>query len=74
MMVNEFSDRTYDCGTTCQCIYQTELASQCKLPGTAVLDVYGYGTGNKGKWVGIVLAIVLAYRFLGWIALYMRRT
>ena len=73
MMVNEFAHRTYSCGADCQCMYQTELASQCKIAGQGVLDQYGYKTGRTGEWVGILLAIILGYRLLGWIALVLRK-
>lgn len=72
-MVNEFADRTYSCGTGCECMYQSALASECKIPGQAVLDTYGYQTGRTGKWIGILLAIVLGYRLLGWFALWVRK-
>ena len=75
MMVNEFSGRTYTCGPPpCVCMYQTELADQCRIAGQGVLDAYGYGTGNTGKWVGILLGIVLGYRLLGYLALLVRRS
>lgn len=73
MMVNEFQDRVYGCGSGCECMYQSELAGVCKIPGMAVLDGYGYETGNVGVWVGKLLVIVLGYRLLGWFALWVRR-
>jgi len=74
MMVNEFGYRTYDCGDGCLCMYQTELASQCKIDGRGVLEQYGYETGNTGKWVGISLGILAGYRILGWMVTYLRKT
>lgn len=73
MMVNEFSNRIYDCESGCHCMYNTELASQCKIDGKGVLAVYDYPTGQTGKWVGILLAIVFGYRVLGWATLAMKR-
>jgi hypothetical protein len=73
MMVNEFAHRTYACGSNCQCMYQSELASQCRIDGMAVLDQYGYKTGRTGEWVGILLGIVLGYRLLSWVALVLRK-
>lgn len=73
MMVNEFAERTYNCDAGCHCMYQTKLASECKISGGGVLDLYGYKTGKTGEWVGILLAIVLAYRLLGWAALVIRK-
>jgi len=71
--VNEFSKRTYSCGPGCQCMYQSELASQCMIAGTGVLDVYGYKLGRTGKWVGILIAITAVFRVLGWILLVLRK-
>ncbi|KUJ23016.1 P-loop containing nucleoside triphosphate hydrolase protein [Mollisia scopiformis] len=73
MMVNEFAYRNYTCGSDCQCMFQTDLSSECLVPGQAVLDQYDYHTGNTGKWVGILLAIVLGYRLLGWLVLWARK-
>lgn len=73
MMVNEFSKRMYDCADGCRCAYDSPLAAQCKIDGSAVLGVYGYRTGRTGKWVGILLAIVAVYRVLGYLALRFRR-
>lgn len=76
MMVNEFAERTYSCAqgpSGCECMYQSELAGQCLIPGQAVLDTYDYKTGRTGEWVGILLAIVLGYRLLGWVALWAKK-
>lgn len=72
MMVNEFSQRTYSCGSGCHCMYETELAPQCMIAGTGVLETYGYATGRTGKWVGILIGIIVGYRVLGWLALHFR--
>ncbi|KAJ5160868.1 uncharacterized protein N7482_007872 [Penicillium canariense] len=74
MMVNEFSQRNYSCGEGCQCMYITDLADQCQIRGTAVLETYGYATGRTGKWLGILVGIIAVYRLLGWAALHLRRT
>ncbi|RFU34518.1 hypothetical protein B7463_g1808, partial [Scytalidium lignicola] len=73
MMVNEFSGRTYSCDADCHCMYQTELADQCRISGKGILDQYGYSTGHTREWVGILLGIVLGYRLLGWAALALRK-
>lgn len=73
MMVNEFRNRVYDCDQDCHCMYQTELASQCKISGKGVLAVYGYPTGRTAKWVGLLLLIVFVYRVLGWFVLVVKR-
>jgi hypothetical protein len=54
-------------------MYTTDLADQCLIRGTAVLESYGYATGRTGKWAGILIGIIAVYRLLGWIALYLRR-
>ncbi|MCJ1311212.1 hypothetical protein MMC25_004883 [Agyrium rufum] len=74
MMVNEFTRRTYDCGEGCQCMYSSELQKDCQIDGRAVLKVYGYAEGRTGEWVGIMIAIIVVYRGLGWVALWARRT
>jgi hypothetical protein len=54
-------------------MYQSDLADQCRIRGQAVLDTYGYRPGHMGKWVGILLAIVVGYRVLGWVVLTLKR-
>jgi hypothetical protein len=73
MMVNEFGSRNYSCGEGCECMYPSRLQEQCEIEGKAVLGVYGYDTGNVGKYVGYMLVIILAYRLLGWLVLYLRK-
>ena len=77
MMVNEFGSRNYNCAMVngqCSCLYNSDLADQCMIEGSAILHNYGYKTGETGKWVGIMIAIILVYRLLGWLILYIRRT
>lgn len=75
MLVNELGYRTYDCGPPpCQCMYQTALAPQCQIDGRGVLAQYGYRTGDQGKWVAIMLAILCVYRLLGWVVTVWKRT
>lgn len=73
MMVNEFRGRTYGCGGACQCMYQTELADQCRISGQGVLDQYGYQPGHMGKNVGIMVGIIAGYRLAAWLVLMWRR-
>jgi energy-coupling factor transporter ATP-binding protein EcfA2/ABC-type multidrug transport system permease subunit len=73
MMVNEFGKRTFECGSGCNCMYPSALEDQCQIDGKAVLETYGYDTGNVGKYVGYMLVIVLGYRLLGWVVLYLRK-
>ncbi|KAL8936282.1 MAG: hypothetical protein Q9216_005012 [Gyalolechia sp. 2 TL-2023] len=74
MMVNEFAHRSYSCGEGCQCMYQTDLASQCRIDGRGVLAEYGYSTGKTGEWVGILISIIVVYRLLGWLVTQLRST
>jgi len=74
MMVNEFQGRVYTCGEGCRCMYLTELVGECKIAGVGVLEKYGYGTGEGGKWVGILVGIILGYRLLGWVVLWAKRS
>ncbi|KAH8673710.1 P-loop containing nucleoside triphosphate hydrolase protein [Xylariales sp. PMI_506] len=77
MMVNEFSERVYECapivGGGCYCMYETSLADQCLIRGQGVLDQYGYQTGHMGRNVGIMMAIVVGYRIAAWIVLLIRK-
>jgi hypothetical protein len=54
-------------------MYQTELAPQCQIAGTGILDQYGYEVGLKGTWVGILIGIIAGYRLLGWAVLVFRK-
>lgn len=73
MMINEFSDRVYDCGKGCRCIYDSPLADQCKIAGQAVLDQYGYRTGHTGRNVAIMISIIFGYRLASWVVLKLRK-
>ncbi|KAL1988582.1 hypothetical protein VTN96DRAFT_8977 [Rasamsonia emersonii] len=66
--------RVFSCGSACHFMYQTDLASQCQIRGTGVLEQYGYAEGRTGKWVGILIAIIAVYRLFGWIALVLRKS
>lgn len=77
MMVNEFKDRTYDCEQLpqggCNCMYVSDLQSECKINGMAVLESYGYNIHRTGLWVGIMVGIIVGYRLLGWLVLYVKK-
>jgi hypothetical protein len=73
MMVNQFEGVTYDCDANCHCLFDTGLASQCKVDGLGVLDQYGYVTGQTWLWVVILLGIIVGYRVLAWGTLVLRR-
>lgn len=77
MMVNEFGSRNYNCEVdngNCFCMYQSALQSECKIEGIAVLDKFGYPTGRQGKWVGIMIGIIVVYRLFGWAVTWYRKT
>ncbi|KIW73267.1 hypothetical protein PV04_01399 [Phialophora macrospora] len=80
MMVNQFRSTVWDCARSSesneyQCMYPSDLQSQGKIRGTAVLRAYKYpwSDGKIGEWIGILLAIILAYRILGYVVLVMRK-
>jgi len=77
MMVNQFKNTIYSCDSTVdgyQCMYPSDLQTQGKIRGTAVLDAYHYthATGKQWEWVGIMLAIIVVYRILGYLVLLLR--
>ena len=74
MMVNEFGYQNYDCGASCQCMYQTTLQPHYMIDGKGVLEQFEYESGNTRKWVDITLGIVLGYRVLGWGITKFKRT
>lgn len=73
LIVNEFGYRSYACGAGCHCMYETSLKDECRIDGAGVLENYGFNTSGEGKNVGIVLAIVLVLRLLGWAVLKWRK-
>ncbi len=56
-------------------MYPSDLQSQGKIRGTAVLQAYKYpwSDGKVGEWIGIMFAIILAYRILGYLVLTLRK-
>jgi len=74
MLVNEFADRNYSCGDSCQCMFVTPLVDQCMIAGQGVLDQYGYKPGHTGRNVGIMIAIIAGYRIAGWLVLVLKRS
>jgi hypothetical protein len=77
MMVNKFGKRNYSCEKTsdggCFGMFPSKLQDQCLVEGQAVLERYGYGTGDVGRYVGYMIVIVAAYRVLGWFVLWVRK-
>ncbi|KIW78305.1 hypothetical protein Z517_08140 [Fonsecaea pedrosoi CBS 271.37] len=58
-----------------QCMYPSDLSSSGKIRGTAVLEAYRYSWSSDavGEWIGIMFAIILAYRVLGYLVLVVKR-
>jgi hypothetical protein len=80
MMVNQFRSTIWDCAISSdsnkyQCMYPSDLQSQGKIRGTAVLDAYKYSWSDDkiGQWIGIMFAIILAYRILGYVVLVIKK-
>lgn len=77
MMVNEFGNRDYRCAQqddgSCFCSFPSAKSDQCLVEGKAVLETYGYGTDNVGKYVGYMVLIIFAYRLFGWAVLWVRK-
>lgn len=70
LLVNEFKNRVYSCGTGCHCTYDSPLASQCKILGEVVLDQYDIPSSySVSERVAIMMAIILAFRLAAWAAL-----
>lgn len=80
LIINQFKDTTYDCDSNgnggFNCMYPSDLMSDGKIRGTAVIESYkyGHGSGEHGKLIGIMIAIVVVYRLLGYAALIVRRS
>ncbi|RLP65107.1 hypothetical protein L150_03874, partial [Candida albicans Ca529L] len=60
-------------GDGCHCMYDSPLASQCKISGKAVLESLGYGNYDKGLWIGVLIALIFVYRFATYIVLKLRK-
>ncbi|CRK21389.1 hypothetical protein BN1723_012378 [Verticillium longisporum] len=73
MMVNEFESATYDCGRAADgsfsCMYPSELNSQGKIDGGAVLSNLNISRGQTGQRVGIMISIIVVYRVLAFLVL-----
>lgn len=82
MMVNQFQKTTYDCeklnASEYYCMYPSDLQDEGKIRGTAVLEAYHYSyhDGKIWEWFGIMVGIIIGYRLLGYLALWVstRRT
>ena len=74
MMVNEFSNRKFECAEGCTCMYKPMEEDKCHIPGQSVLDSYQYYWDNTSLWIGILLCIVVGYRLLTLVVLWFKRT
>jgi ABC-type multidrug transport system permease subunit len=70
MMWNEFHNQTFSCGTTCSFPPNPDGKS---IPGSSILSYYGYDSGELGAYAGYIIAIVIGYRLLAWLALRLRK-
>ncbi|ETI28237.1 hypothetical protein G647_00686 [Cladophialophora carrionii CBS 160.54] len=80
MMVNQFRSTIWDCATSSetneyQCMYPSDLQAQGKIRGSAVLRAYKFSWSDDkvGEWIGIMFAIILVYRILGYLVLMMKK-
>ena len=76
MMVNQFKHTTYDCdhhGEEVQCMYVSDLQPEGRIRGSAVVDFYDFD-GDVAQWLGIMIAIIVVYRILGWLVLVVKRS
>lgn len=79
LIINQFKDTIYVCDSNgtggFNCMYPSDLMSQGKIRGTAVITSYryGYDSGEHGKLIGIMLGIIVVYRALGLLALTIKR-
>jgi ABC-type multidrug transport system permease subunit len=71
MMWNEFHAETFSCGGS-TCAYPPGPDGN-SIPGTSVLAFYGYHSGALGNFAGYIVAIIVVYRLLAWLALTLRR-
>lgn len=75
MMVNQFKHTTYRCDRVSgqwQCMYPSDLQSQGRIRGSAVIDAYNF-EGEVADWLGIMVAIIFVYRILGWLVLFLKK-
>jgi hypothetical protein len=73
MMVNEFGSRNYRCGNGCNCQFPSTAEDKCVVDGREVLRQYGFDNEGLGKYVGYMVLIIIVYRLLGWMVLWVRK-
>ncbi|KAM0285799.1 hypothetical protein ACHAQH_001261 [Verticillium albo-atrum] len=73
MMVNEFENATYDCARapdgSFSCMFPSELNSQGKIDGGAILSNLNISKGQEGQRIGIMISIIVVYRILAFLVL-----
>jgi ABC-type multidrug transport system ATPase subunit len=80
MMVNELGSRNLtrtppnNSGNSCSHMHERGMADQCLITSIAALDTYGYDLDDTGRWIGIMLGIIIGYRTLACLVLWLRRT
>ena len=70
MMRSQFKAGSYSCGDSR--MYPTQ-GLLCEIPGSAILEVYGYSVNGLGHDIGIMLAIILGYRLLAWLVTLLKK-
>ncbi|SGZ56957.1 CIC11C00000004744 [Sungouiella intermedia] len=73
MMFNQFEKAVFACGEGCHCMYTSDLESQCKISGPAVLKAVGYGNRDDGLWVGIMIVLIFVLRAATYVILKLRK-
>jgi len=79
LIINQFKNTVYDCDADghggYSCMYPSDLQSEGKIRGTAVVEAYkyGYGDGENGKLIGIMIGIVVAYRLFSYVVLVLQK-
>jgi ABC-type multidrug transport system permease subunit len=71
LMVNEFENATFRCSADGNCAYPSP--GNGVIPGSAILESYGYASSSYGAWAGYMLAIIVTYRLLAFAALQIRQ-
>lgn len=79
LIINQFKYTTYHCSPSTDggynCMYPSDLMTEGKIRGTAVIEAYryGYNNGENGRLVGIMIGIIFAYRLFGYMVLVLKR-
>lgn len=77
LLKNEMLPNVFQCDQTptgCFCLIPPANATACEFTGRDVLDFYGYTDIEDGKWVGILFAILAAFKLGTYVILKMRGT